>query len=50
MNARGSSEPLPAQVTGLDWNDIWQAFLHDVDFRAVAAHVAGSRILAHYVH
>jgi acetyl-CoA acetyltransferase len=25
---------LPAQVTGLDWNDIWQAFLHDIDFRA----------------
>src|ERR1700687_3264122 len=31
---QGSQRLLPAQVTGLDWNDSRQAFRHDVDFRA----------------
>src|ERR1700690_4526733 len=29
-----SQRLLPTQVTGFDWNDIRQTFLHDVDFRA----------------
>src|SRR5258708_5172824 len=28
-----SQRLLPAEVTGFDWNDIRQAFLHDADFR-----------------